>query len=267
MVLGKHNFTMVKERQNPNIQEIPMGESIGNRLQTLQSLTVEERLSHALEYVNLLEQQVEILKADARIDPQTRLNNKRGFEEQVDLVLKSMHPAEHDLRSVGHQTRQTIPGAACFLFLDIDKFHDMNRRITEYGGDQVIEQVGQFIQTHIRPGRDIAGRIAGDQFSAFFTGTTAKHILHRFLNAETGMAQMNFVARIQLPPEEEGGDIRTLREKVTFTGGIADLRPGEKLDSAYYRASRIMDALKEKDLRDRIVMCEDYIAPDTEEEI
>jgi diguanylate cyclase (GGDEF)-like protein len=228
---------------------------LGLRLAQIPNLTMQERLELSLQYINVLEEKLARAEEKSLRDPLTNMHNLKGFEEKVDLILKSMHPTQYELNPVGQQPRQAIHGASCYLFLDIDNFHEMNRQITEWGGDRVLEQVAEFLETHIRPGRDVSGRLAGDQFALLFTGTTAKHILRRFYNEETGLAQLHFNAVVDMP----NGKVQTV--PVSFSGGVVDIQPGESISDAYFRASLAMDKAKEEG-RNRILRCDDYVATD-----
>jgi diguanylate cyclase (GGDEF)-like protein/PAS domain S-box-containing protein len=97
------------------------------------------------ERYNLLKQ----LSHQAIHDPLTQLINRTGFEERLNQLLKSA--AAHE---------QTVH-AICYM--DMDQFKTVNDTCGHAAGDELLRQVSQQLQKHIRKG-DTLARLGGDEF-------------------------------------------------------------------------------------------------------
>lgn len=95
-----------------------------------------------------LEAQNQQLRAQAFCDPLTSLYNRRFFDE---TLQNEIHRACR---------RGTTIGA---VFVDVDRFKNLNDAYGHHFGDVVLTQLGQTIQKNIR-GTDIAARYGGEEF-------------------------------------------------------------------------------------------------------
>jgi diguanylate cyclase (GGDEF)-like protein len=84
----------------------------------------------------------------ARIDPLTRLWNRKGIDELIE-------------REWNFASRKNNP--LCFVMIDIDKFKPINDNYGHLVGDQVLQIVAQRLLTALRS-YDAAGRWGGDEF-------------------------------------------------------------------------------------------------------
>jgi diguanylate cyclase (GGDEF)-like protein len=86
-------------------------------------------------------------------DPLTGLVNPAGLEE-------SLHT---------EQQRARATGAGLFaLFVDLDRFDSLNRRLGQSGGDRVLREVATTLRQHTRA-FDVAARVGSDEFLILLT--------------------------------------------------------------------------------------------------
>jgi diguanylate cyclase (GGDEF)-like protein len=101
---------------------------------------------YALSLVNLRLR--ETLRMESIRDPLTGLYNRRYMEESLE---REAYRAKRHNTSIG------------IIILDVDYFKSFNDTYGHEGGDLVLQELGTFLQKHIR-GEDIACRYGGDEF-------------------------------------------------------------------------------------------------------
>jgi diguanylate cyclase (GGDEF)-like protein/PAS domain S-box-containing protein len=84
----------------------------------------------------------------ARHDPLTDLANRDLFHQQFEAALEN----------VGR-----FGGNLALLYIDLDKFKQVNDRYGHHVGDLLLCEVAQRIRSHLREG-DVVGRVGGDEF-------------------------------------------------------------------------------------------------------
>ncbi|QNK03603.1 sensor domain-containing protein [Dyella telluris] len=84
----------------------------------------------------------------ARHDPLTDLANRDLFHQQFEAALEN----------VTH-----FGGNLALLYIDLDKFKQVNDRFGHHTGDLLLCEVAQRIRGHLREG-DVVGRMGGDEF-------------------------------------------------------------------------------------------------------
>lgn len=89
------------------------------------------------------------LRQLAEVDPLTGLPNRRVFQDRLALALQR---AGRDRR------------ALALLFLDIDRFKDVNDTFGHEAGDEVLKTCATRLLSSVRPG-DTVARLAGDEFT------------------------------------------------------------------------------------------------------
>lgn len=103
-------------------------------------------------YITKLEEKVKKLKELVVLDPLTKVLNRRGLEDQLD-ILESMYK------------RYSIDYFVSFV--DIDDFKHINDTKGHIYGDEVLYKISQSIKNNIRVS-DIVARVGGDEFMVCF---------------------------------------------------------------------------------------------------
>jgi diguanylate cyclase len=144
-------------------------------------------------------------KHGARLDPLTRLGNRKSFDERMarDLSRCSELPVT-------------------MLIWDLDDFKSINDSYGHRAGDRVLQSVATCFLAGLR-GDDFVARIGGEEFVMLMTG-------------------LPFAKAQQIADELRGG-VESLRfhfrgtpVRVTASCGFTDLRPGDTPHSAFDRA-------------------------------
>lgn len=145
-------------------------------------------------------------RRQARLDPLTRLANRRMFDEDIAYLGEADH----------------------LLLLDIDHFKSVNDRFGHQAGDEVLRDLGRLIAQTIRPG-DRAYRYGGEELAVVYRGVTAEQAEKAAERLRATVAARHFEAL-------QGGGL-------TISGGLATgearLTPKARVaraDRALYRA-------------------------------
>lgn len=93
------------------------------------------------------------LKQQRDMDMLTKLNNRGSFERIVERYL--------------HESNQN----AVLMLMDIDDFKRVNDTLGHAKGDQLLQQVGEYLKAAFRSG-DTVSRLGGDEFIAFLPAVT-----------------------------------------------------------------------------------------------
>jgi diguanylate cyclase (GGDEF)-like protein/PAS domain S-box-containing protein len=91
-------------------------------------------------------------------DPLTNLPNRLLFNDRLTLAVAQAHR---------HSQRLAV------LFLDLDRFKVINDSLGHSVGDELLRQVAERIQEHVREG-DTVARLGGDEFTLLVPGITAE---------------------------------------------------------------------------------------------
>ena len=108
-------------------------------------MTLAEHIGLALANLQLREP----LHSQSVRDPLTGLFNRRYLEESLQ---REVSRAKRSKRPLG------------IVMLDLDNFKPFNDRLGHEAGDNVLREVGRFLQSHVR-GDDIACRYGGEEFT------------------------------------------------------------------------------------------------------
>jgi len=95
------------------------------------------------------------LAFEARHDQLTGLPNRLHF---IDLLASALRRAMRGSEIVA------------LLFIDLDRFKLVNDTLGHNMGDRVLEQVGTRLKSLVHPPREVAARMAGDEFMVALTG-------------------------------------------------------------------------------------------------
>jgi diguanylate cyclase (GGDEF)-like protein len=99
----------------------------------------------------------------AERDGLTGLYNRRVLLEQLPTRIAGLTESEQ---------------TAALLFIDLDRFKQVNDRHGHAQGDRLLKAVGRELLSFLTPG-DIAGRMGGDEFAMLLTGVQPEATLHR----------------------------------------------------------------------------------------
>ena len=111
------------------------------------------------------------LEKKSRTDLLTGLLNKQAFEKEVRDYVEE-HPSE----------------SACFVFIDMDHFKEINDKFGHSVGDQVIRETAKKIQL-LFANFDVVGRFGGDEFCVFVKDIPRDTLIDRLKFAVKKMEQ------------------------------------------------------------------------------
>lgn len=152
----------------------------------------------------------------ARLDPLTRLANRKSFDERF---------AEEMLR------RSHSDSPVAVLLWDIDDFKAINDSYGHRAGDRVLKTVAACLASGLRA-EDFVARIGGEEFVVLMTGVAPEAALRVANELRAAVEALRF-------------HFRSIPVRVTVSCGLTDLRrsdsPGaafDRADAALYRAKR-----------------------------
>jgi diguanylate cyclase (GGDEF)-like protein/PAS domain S-box-containing protein len=118
-----------------------------------------------------LREQADKMSHEATHDSLTDLPNRRLFYDRLDESIKR---------------NQRLSAVMAVVFIDIDKFKDINDNLGHQAGDEVLIAVTDRLQTCLRASDTIA-RLGGDEFTLIIEGVTDKKglaiVLHKIMLA------------------------------------------------------------------------------------
>jgi diguanylate cyclase (GGDEF)-like protein len=153
------------------------------------------------------------LAEQARRDPLTGLLNHQAF---TDVLAGEVERAAR----YGH--------GLTLVFIDLDRFKDVNDTLGHLAGDRVLSRVGAVASSLLR-GSDVAGRMGGDEFAVLLL-ETGKHGGSRFLRRfREGLAELVPDGNIPVGLGFSAGCANYPEEAETFTDllRLADARQYE----------------------------------------
>lgn len=134
-------------------------------------------------YVDDLKQSQEVIEFQAYHDPLTGLPNRRYFQEELEQRVKR-----------AKETGNVI----ALLFIDIDRFKDVNDSLGHAKGDRLIQIISERIKECLPAGNSVLTRQGGDEFIILFSDLEVEEIKEI---AET------IVAAIKQPCSIEGNEV------------------------------------------------------------
>lgn len=158
---------------------------------------------------NELEEKNRLLNQMAITDPLTRLSNRRHADQTLKEELQRCE-------------RYSQPMSVAVF--DIDHFKQFNDSFGHQAGDNVLLAVANAAVDCTRS-TDVCARIGGEEFLVIFPCT-------RLRDAEKVMARIQQVLASTVFPFTD--------EKVTFSGGITDWRPGDTPSGMLSRADKLL---------------------------
>lgn len=150
-----------------------------------------------------------------------------------------------ELIQAAQEQQRRRGGGFCLALLDIDHFKSVNDRYGHQAGDQVLMRFAQAARETLRS-TDALSRWGGEEFMVLLPATTAAEALHA-------------LERLQQRLSATSLDDVAPGLCVSFSGGVAELQPGERLDVATERADRAMYRAKTQG------RCRSLLAPVSDE--
>lgn len=155
------------------------------------------------------------LKIESRLDPLTKIHNRRGFEE-----------AFIQFQKLGNRLNR----AAQLLFIDLNNFKKINDTLGHKAGDEVLKRFANILRSCIR-NTDLLCRWGGDEFVIL-------------LNNEDKVAQKEFIERIK---EKQENDFNNYGyQEICFSVGAVEVVPNINCDlvQLLHKADSIMYSCK-----------------------
>jgi len=146
-------------------------------------------------------------KHGARLDPLTRLANRKSFDERF-------------AQEAQRRSRNDVP--VTLLLWDLDNFKLINDTYGHRVGDRVLQGVATCFMTGLRPD-DFVARIGGEEFVVLLTGLTVERALAIAEQLRLSVQALRFHFRGTPVP-------------VTVSCGITDLRANDAAGAAFDRA-------------------------------
>lgn len=193
---------------------------IGGLRETLRSnhdelVAARSQAEQAEQRVRELQQELTQISNLVREDQLTGALNRRGMDEAFERELARSARLEAPL-SIG--------------MLDLDHFKKLNDRLGHQAGDEALRHLTRVVQHLLRP-TDTLARYGGEEFLILLPNTDieeAEHVLKRIQRELTRQFFMHDNERVL----------------ITFSGGVATLRPDEHQAALVARADGAMYAAK-----------------------
>ena len=174
-----------------------------------------ERIAIALSNLQLREN----LRATSIRDPLTGLYNRRYLEETLE---RELHRAARSGASVG------------VIMCDVDGFKELNDTYGHPAGDEVLRELGRFLQTNVRD-EDLACRYGGDEFALILPDASFAITLERSQSLRDAVKKMDLSGH--------GREIQPLSLSFGTAAfprdGLAPSKLIGAADSALYRAKTL----------------------------
>jgi diguanylate cyclase (GGDEF)-like protein len=133
-VFGTLNFSSTRAKPSPFLDiEIEFVETLGDWVSMILARSI------MLDELHIL----------ATHDSLTGLPNRKYFQKRLESCI--------------HRSRRDKHYSFALLFIDVDRFKEVNDQFGHYAGDATLKEVALRIEAHVRP-RDNIGRFAGDEF-------------------------------------------------------------------------------------------------------
>lgn len=224
-----------------------IAEIVGDPTRTTSILTQATRKDGALRWfsatVRLMEddddEPIGLIATCRDVTGEVAARRELSHRAQFDELTEVLNRREAFARLHHASTRPRVPGdQAAVLFVDLDRFKDVNDHNGHAAGDDVLRTLTRRMNETVRAG-DIVARMGGDEFVVLLDG------LHDMAEAQAIADKLRLAARA--PIETLGGTVRT-----SISVGIAPLLLGQTVDDLLAIADHAMYEAK-KSGGDRVV--------------
>jgi diguanylate cyclase (GGDEF)-like protein len=163
--------------------------------------------------------------------------SQRQLRMMVDFDMLTQLPNRRHFLEMAQQTvRLSPPGACALMLFDIDHFKQINELYGHSAGDSALRLVSSVARTMLR-GRDLVGRMGGDQFVALLPDTASQDAMR---------------VAYRMARQITDKQVDTTRELICMSAGIIQVQEQEPLDKALHRATEAMAEAKRQG-RGRVV--------------
>ncbi|MER9023521.1 sensor domain-containing diguanylate cyclase [Mesorhizobium sp. M0815] len=178
-------------------------------------------LKAANEELSAQKQEIELAKQQsdhsANHDPLTDLPNRRAFHNEIKLVIDRCASTDE---------------AAGLLFIDLDRFKEVNDTLGHEAGDALLQRVSNQLRTILRSA-DFVARLGGDEFAFLFSGgadqarqkavRVAERILeklHMKVSTPNGGIQVGCTVGVAMYPAEaaDAETLMALADRLMYIG-------------------------------------------------
>lgn len=157
--------------------------------------------------------------------------SQRQLRLMVDFDMLTQLPNRRHFQDMAQQTvRLSPPGACALMVFDIDGFKHLNEVHGHAAGDTALRLVSSVARAMLR-GRDLVGRLGGDQFIALLPDTNPQDALH----VATRMARLI---------DEKQRERDSARESIGLSVGIVQVQESETMDHAIHRGTEAVAEAK-----------------------
>jgi diguanylate cyclase len=199
------------EAVSKQVMELRSREEIRLQEQTGRAERMRTRISDLERETQDLHSKLDQEKHGARLDPLTRLANRKSFDERFGQ--------EVELCSQGRLS-------LTLLLWDIDNFKRINDTYGHRAGDRVLQSVGTCFLSGLRA-EDFVARIGGEEFVVLLTGVPFARALTIADELRIGVSTLRF-------------HFRGTPVKVTVSCGLTEVRPGDTGGVAFDRADKAL---------------------------
>ncbi|MGH2983689.1 MAG: diguanylate cyclase domain-containing protein [Solirubrobacterales bacterium] len=154
-------------------------------------------------------------RQEARLDPLTGLNNRRAFNEMLEVEVNRARSGELPL---------------CVAMVDLVNFKEINERWSYTEGDRCLQRVASTLRTSLRD-PDLLFRWGGDEFALVLNGTSAE--------GARAVAE-------RLSAEVDAACRRPDGEPITIRFAAAELERGMAIHQLVERAGLALTAAKSR---------------------
>ena len=166
--------------------------------------------------------------------------SQRQLRLMVDFDMLTQLPNRRHFQEMAQQTlRLSPPGACALLVFEIDQFKHINELHGHAAGESALRLVASVARSMLR-GRDLVGRLGGDQFVALLPDTAPQDTLR--------------VAE-RMARQIESRQLDSSREAICVSMGIVQVQDQESLEQALHRAAEALAEARKQGAH-RAVMAE-----------
>ncbi len=181
---------------------------------------LEDALAQSSLVMQALERDLEAVRKQSLTDGLTALANRKAFDAEIARLS---------------QKAQADGQGYCMVMMDIDHFKVFNDTYGHQVGDDVLRLVGRTLGQAVRSG-DMAARYGGEEFAILLPNTRLSVALQLANALRATMESMSLTRR-------KSGD---KLGRITLSGGVAEVAPGEAPDSVVARSDAALYLAKSR---------------------